>query len=37
MMTQSLMAGPMIALYILSIGVAWIFGKKRRKGDAAEA
>ncbi len=26
-MTQSLMAGPMIALYILSIGLAWVFGK----------
>jgi sec-independent protein translocase protein TatC len=29
-MTQSLMAGPMIALYILSIGLAWVFGKSRR-------
>jgi len=29
-MTQSLMAGPMIALYILSIGLAWVFGKRRR-------
>jgi sec-independent protein translocase protein TatC len=30
-MTQSLMAGPMIALYIFSIGLAWIFGKKQRR------
>jgi sec-independent protein translocase protein TatC len=30
-MTQSLMAGPMIALYIFSIGLAWVFGKKRRR------
>lgn len=28
--TQSLMAGPMVALYILSIGLAWVFGKRRR-------
>lgn len=33
--TQSLMAGPMIALYILSIGLAWLFGKRkpRREDD----
>ena len=30
-MTQALMAGPMIALYFVSIGLAWIFGKKRRR------
>jgi sec-independent protein translocase protein TatC len=30
-MTQSLMAGPMIGLYFLSIGLAWIFGKRRRR------
>jgi sec-independent protein translocase protein TatC len=29
-MTQSLMAGPMLALYVVSIGLAWIFGKRRR-------
>jgi sec-independent protein translocase protein TatC len=29
-MTQSLMAGPMIALYVFSIGLAWVFGKRRR-------
>jgi sec-independent protein translocase protein TatC len=30
MMSQVIMAVPMLGLYILSIGVAWIFGKKRR-------
>ena len=29
MVSQAMMAAPMILLYILSIGVAWIFGKKR--------
>jgi len=33
MVTQSLMAGPMVALYILSIGLAWIFGKRRRRAE----
>jgi sec-independent protein translocase protein TatC len=28
---QALLAGPMIGLYILSIGLAWIVGKKRTK------
>ena len=32
-MTQALMAGPMIALYIISIGLAWIFGKRRRRAE----
>ena len=32
-MTQALMAGPMIALYIVSIGLAWIFGKRRRRAE----
>ena len=32
-MTQSLMAGPMIGLYFLSIGLAWIFGKRRRHAE----
>jgi sec-independent protein translocase protein TatC len=36
MMTQSLMAAPMLGLYVLSIGVAWIFGRRRRKADPAE-
>jgi sec-independent protein translocase protein TatC len=25
------MGGPVIVLYILSIGIAWLFGKKRNK------
>ena len=33
MVTQSLMAGPMVALYIFSIGLAWIFGKRRRRAE----
>lgn len=28
-LTQTLFAGPMVALYLVSIVVAWIFGKKR--------
>ena len=31
---QVIMAGSMIVLYILSIGVVWIFGKKSRDDDA---
>jgi sec-independent protein translocase protein TatC len=31
------MGAPVIALYILSIGLAWLFGKKRTAPDAAEA
>ena len=27
--TQTAMAGPMILLYLLSICLAWLFGKKR--------
>jgi sec-independent protein translocase protein TatC len=30
MMSQVIMAVPMLGLYIISIGVAWIFGKKRK-------
>ena len=30
---QVIMAGPMIVLYLLSIGVAWIFGKKASETD----
>lgn len=37
MVTQSLMAGPMILLYLLSILLALLFGKKRRKADESEA
>jgi sec-independent protein translocase protein TatC len=28
--TQTVMAGPMVLLYLLSIALAWLFGKKRR-------
>jgi sec-independent protein translocase protein TatC len=31
---QALMAGPMFVLYLISIGLAWIFGKKTRQADA---
>ena len=34
MVTQSLMAGPMIALYLFSIVLAWLFGKRRRHTEA---
>jgi sec-independent protein translocase protein TatC len=33
MVTQSLMAGPMIGLYLLSILLAWLFGKKKPAED----
>jgi Sec-independent protein secretion pathway component TatC len=28
-MSQVMMAVPMLLLYLFSIGVAWVFGKKR--------
>jgi len=28
--TQTLLAGPMIGLYLVSIGLAWVFGKRRK-------
>ena len=31
------MGAPVFVLYILSIGLAWLFGKRRRADDAAEA
>jgi len=31
--TQSLMAGPMIVLYGLSIGIAWLFGKRADENE----
>ena len=31
MVTQTLMAGPMVLLYLLSIVLAWLFGKKKRQ------
>jgi len=32
--SQLLMAGPMVLLYALSILIAWAFGRKRREGPA---
>ena len=31
--TQTAMAGPMIVLYLISVGLAWLFGKRRRPVD----
>jgi sec-independent protein translocase protein TatC len=31
------MGGPVVILYILSIGLAWMFGKKRKKEAESEA
>jgi sec-independent protein translocase protein TatC len=31
--SQLIVAGPMVVLYILSIGIAWAFGKKRRESE----
>jgi len=28
-MTQTIFAAPMVALYLLSIGIAWVVGPKR--------
>ncbi len=36
MLTQTLFALPMIGLYLISILIAWIFGKPRRKQPAEE-
>jgi sec-independent protein translocase protein TatC len=36
MLTQTLFALPMIGLYILSIAIAWIFGKRRPKEPVEE-
>jgi Sec-independent protein secretion pathway component TatC len=36
MLTQTLFAAPMIGLYIISIGIAWVFGKRRPKEPAEE-
>ena len=34
--SQIMLAMPMIALYLLGVGVAWIFGADRKRGGAAE-
>ena len=31
--SQALMAGPMLVLYALSIGIAWLFGKRQPAAD----
>ncbi|MGE0447983.1 MAG: twin-arginine translocase subunit TatC [Vicinamibacterales bacterium] len=33
MMTQTIFAAPMLALYLLSIGIAWVVGPSRAKGE----
>jgi sec-independent protein translocase protein TatC len=33
MASQMIVAFPMIGLYILSIAIAWIFGKKKRNDE----
>lgn len=35
--TQLTFAAPMLVLYVISIGVAWLFGKKRPKDDESRA
>lgn len=35
-MGMAMMGGPVIILYILSIGLAWMFGKKRKKQEEPE-
>ena len=32
-MNQTIFAAPMIVLYVLSIVIAWVFGKKKRATD----
>ncbi|MEO8070355.1 MAG: twin-arginine translocase subunit TatC [Acidobacteriota bacterium] len=32
--TQTAMAGPMVLLYLISVALAWLFGKKRRVEEA---
>ena len=35
-MTQTLLAAPMIGLYLMSIGIAFIFGKRKRRAQDTE-
>ncbi|MBP1634141.1 MAG: tatC 2 [Acidobacteria bacterium] len=37
MVTQTILAGPMVGLYIISIAIAWIFGRKRTPDADATA
>lgn len=36
MVTQTIFAAPMVALYLLSIGIAWVFGKSGSSDDPVE-
>jgi LPXTG-motif cell wall-anchored protein len=29
------MGGPVVGLYVFSVGLAWMFGKKRRKDEGS--
>jgi sec-independent protein translocase protein TatC len=33
--SQAMMAGPMLVLYVVSIGIAWMFAKRKKAEDAA--
>jgi sec-independent protein translocase protein TatC len=33
MVTQTIFAAPMVGLYLLSIAIAWVFGRKRVESD----
>jgi sec-independent protein translocase protein TatC len=35
-MTQTMLALPMLALYLLGVGVAWAFGRPRRVAPVSE-
>jgi sec-independent protein translocase protein TatC len=37
MVTQTMLAGPLVGLYLLGVGVAWMFGKPRRAEEPAGA
>jgi sec-independent protein translocase protein TatC len=32
--TLTVFAAPMVVLYVVSIGVAWVFGKRKETSDA---
>jgi len=34
--SQVFLAGPMVLLYLLGVGVAWLFGDRKRRSEAAE-
>jgi sec-independent protein translocase protein TatC len=35
--TQTLLAGPLVALYLLGVGVAWLFAAKKKRATASDA